>query len=291
MYKPIDKDGVLSEDLIPVDAEYYLRATPPKPFLMYEHRTRGVAAGGAGLITLASTNQDEHFHTFKFEDEQGMITEPRELQKIGVRHTQDEREWQGIKYDEWKDGCYLQEGTLHASTRRWGDNFNFKPIKVTDDSPEELVFKTYEAIIYRGRVIDALTGEPMPKVLVLVDHSYSRKDPSALTPQHWERLYMQAAEESATGPRDKKLYEYRDRVTVTDANGCYELVFMPGFTTQLWTFKAVEKGFVPKPADASQWEPNANGIVEVPTIELLNPEAMKATHLPVLVFEDPSVLP
>jgi hypothetical protein len=284
MYVPVEQDGKLVSSLVPPMVRYSLTVMPPK-FLNLRQYNGDFIAGKQATITLNAMKGDEYFHTFAFEYPKGAITNLEELKKITIALYRDQRKWLSLKYDDWKDGSYLPSGILRASTPRWGYPFSFEPIEMTADSPEGLVFGTAKKIIYKGKVVNGITDEPMPSVLVLNNDSYSRKAPSSLKPEQWEQLRTQAAEDLAAGPSDKKLYDYKNRVTLTDVNGCYQVLFMPGFNTRLGSFTALEEGFVAESIYVGYLKPNANGIVEVPTIKLL---FTGPRYFPALVFEDES---
>jgi hypothetical protein len=284
MYAPVAKDDKLATTLIPRTARYHLNITSPKPLNLRQYNGR-VVSGKEVSIKLTALHADEYFHTFAFEYAEGPVTDPEELAKINVELRREGRSRLTLKYDNIKGGTHLPLGTLYASTWRWGDRFNFKPLELTADSPEQLVLRPRRKIVYRGQVVNGLTGEPIPNVLVLADHEFMRKPLDSLKTEELEQLHTEAAEELSAGPADRRLYDYRTRVTLTDANGCYELVFMPGFRTRLWRFAALEEGFVGKSVHAGQLSPDEEGTVELPAIKLSPPGAK---YLPTLVFEDES---
>ena len=284
MYAPVAKDDRLTTTLIPRTARYHLNITPPKPLNLRQYNGR-IVSGKEVSIKLTALHADEYFHTFAFEYAEGPVTDPEELAKINVELRRDGKNWLTLSYDDIKAGTHLPLGKLYASTSRWGDRFNFKPLELIADSPEQLVLRPRREIVYRGQVVNGLTGEAMPNVLVLADHEFMRKPLDSLETEELEQLHTEAAEELSAGPGDRRLYDYRTRVTLTDANGCYELVFMPGFRTRLWQFAALEKGFVGKSVHAGQLSPDEEGIVELPAIKLSPPGP---EYLPTLVFEDES---
>jgi hypothetical protein len=289
MYMPVEENGELSRSLIPAGVQYDLSVVPPKSLNVHSyHEKTGVPAGGYRLITLASIRPDKHFHTFAFEDERGLITDPEELQRISVTLTRglDQRQWLKLEYAQWKDGFSLQEGILRAETRRWDQPFHFEPIELTSESPKELVFKAGEQIVYQGVVVEGGTGEPMANVLVLVKHSDPGEGFAGLTDEQLAALRARALRQEIEGLPDRTLYEYDDRVTLTDRNGRYQFVFRTGLKAHLDRFTALEKGYVAEETilDAI-YRPNRAGIVELPPIRLI-PE--KENYWPVFVFEDQS---
>jgi hypothetical protein len=284
VYTPLDSNAVPSE-LVPAGSQYLLSVAPPRALNLRACEGQVCTAGTQVTIVLTAMEGGEYFHTFAFEDANVPITDPAELKKITITLFRDNREWMNLNYDQWSQGAELLTGKLLASTTRWGNHFTFEPIELTPDSPENLVFRARSPIIYRGRVVNGQTGEPMPGVLVLVDHKYLSKDPSALKPDEWNLLRAQAVAEASKRPRDTALYERLNRVTLTDVTGSYEIVFMPGFDIGLWNFGALEKGYTIGQVSTSHPNPNAEGIVEVQTIKLF-PAETAPPYFPQFVFED-----
>jgi len=284
MYIPTEKDGVLSKDLTPPETQYNLSITPPKSSNLHQYHNPGVIVGSQIMITMTAMNPDKHFRTFTFMDGPDIITETEELQKINITFLRGlgERVWTRLKYDQWKDGYYLQEGKLRADVTRWNQHFSFKPIQLTSESPEELVFKAGELIIYEGTVVKGKTGQPMPDVLVLVKRNYPRDGFSELTDQQLQSLRARALSSYNEVPSGKELYECDDRVTLTDKNGRYQFVFKTGLSERLGLFVALEKGCVAEePVSGIAHRLNDDGIAELPAIKLL-----PSGYAPVFVFED-----
>ncbi len=288
IYTSLENGGQPSRELIPATSEYMLSVEPPRVLNLRTCERQLCTAGTQVTIVLTAMEASEYFHTFGFEDANGLITDPAELNEITITLFRDNRKWMSLKYDQWSQGATLLTGNLRASTTQARDGLTFEPIELTPDSPEQLVFRTRSPIIYRGRVINGETGEPMPSVLVLADHSYLSKDPSTFKPDDWNLLRAQAAEASKRPP-DRAFYEGLDKVTLTDATGSYEIIFVfgLGFDTGLWNFGALEKGYMTGRASIGYLKPNVEGVVEVPTIKLL-PATTAPPYLPEFVFEDES---
>lgn len=287
MYVPTERDGVLSRELIPADSQFALAIIPPKSLSMHEHHERGVVAGSQVLITLAPMNPDKHFHTFTFEDDRGVITDPQELKAISVTLMRDDgaKEWRRLTYDQWKDGCLLHEGQLRAETRRWNQQFRFKPIGLNSESPKKLVFRSGEPIIYEGVVVEGRTGKPMPGVLVLVKDSYPPEGLS-LTSEQLESFRAKVLAGGVTDSSRRRLYEHDERAALTDANGRYQLVFLTGLREDLGSFIAFEDGYVAEePVRHRRPMQDTDEIIELPAIRML---PVETEYLPALIFEDQS---
>lgn len=284
VYIPIEKEGVLSTELIPPAAQFHLSINPPISSNLHEYDNSGVVVGSELMITMAAMNPDENFHTFTFMDGQDVITDLQELEKIKVVvfRGSSQRLWRILKYDDFEDGCDLPEGILRAETRRWNQHFSFRPIEITAESPEELVFEASKQIIYEGTVVEGKTGQPMPNVLVLVKHIYPREGFSELTDKQLQLLRAKVLSSDFDSPTGKALYEFDDRVTLTDENGCYQFIFKTGLREYLDNFIALETGYVAEESVyGGRHRPNDDGITVLAPIKLLS-----SKFSPLFVFED-----
>jgi hypothetical protein len=228
----------------------------------------------------------EYFHTFSFEYAEGPVTSLDELKNIRLTLMRDDRPWRQLRYEQWKDGVALPQGELEATSTRWGEHFKFVDVLLTADSPTEIVVKAPKPIIYRGRVVDGGTGEPMPGVFVETYRTYSPADPPAQTDDWWRQLRDWAARET-DGGSPQLLYQAHNRATMTDANGVFQFTFIGGLgwsaaTNQFCaTVSDGRTGWIrPFPAF-----PRLDRVVDVGTIKLLRPED-KTHQFPTMIFHD-----
>lgn len=285
MYGPVVRDGVPSADLIPAGSVYDIVIEPDKSLNLRRHEG-GIIAGANPTIVLAAMQADEFFHRFTFEGHAGPITDPQELKGTVLTLHRDDRQWAELKYDQWKDGCSLPLGTLGAQTGRWGYSFMFKPIDLQADSPEEIVIKEYDPVVYRGKVIDGATGEPVPNVIVFAGPLYATYDPCSMPPQQWQELRSRAAEQASARFPARVFYENDRRVTVTDPNGEYEMVLVPGANHSFYAFTALQPGYPPVSANWTYERPDPDGIVQVAPLRLSPPAPPEVPYFPTLTFED-----
>lgn len=271
--------------LPPAGTQYFVEIEPPKASnLRGLERSRPVAmlAGSQHTFTLPRMDTQEFFHTFAFEYQEGPITSVEELKNVRLTLVRDGREWRRLTYEQWKDGCLLPLGVLGAATTRWGGSFGFPDTELTADSPTHLEIKAGPLTLYRGKVLDAATGGPLPRAFALSGHRYAREDPGSFTDDQWQQLRAAAAEQTDLSSR--AVYEWRDRVAMTDANGAYEMAFMPGLNSNLYTFTAVAPGYKRGPGYGGGGFPiSADGSVQVPPIRLSPRDGQG--YFPVFVFE------
>ena len=286
-YMPIEENGLISKKLLPAMAKYELSIEPPKSLHLYSD-LEWITAGTEKTIVLSAMDPNQYFHTFAFEDKNFPITD-QELNRIIITLYRDGREWTSLKYDNWKNGCYLTTGRLRASMSRWGEQYYFEPFELQADSPQEIAFKSADPIIYTGKVVNTVTGEAMPNVLVVMNPLDSKIDASSMQPEQWEILRNRLIQNPKGYPSSSELHNYWDRVVVTDANGCYQVTFIPCLRYMLGQFVAIERGYVAQPASVSYQNPNKEGIIQVPTITMTPPKLIKPKRQrPDFVFEDES---
>jgi hypothetical protein len=288
IYMPINEDGHLSRTLLPAMTEYHLSIVPPKGLHLFQS-DEVIIAGTQETIILNAMEPNEYFHTFAFEDGNTPIEE-NELATITIVLNRDGRPWISLKYDEWKHGCNLPSGILYAFMPRWQFQYYFEQIELTSDSPQEFVFKAGDPIVYKGKVVNGATAQPMPNVIVVIDPRICPTDASSMQPQEWESVRNGLIAKPNGGPSKSPFHNYYDRIIVTDANGCYQVTFMPGFARRLGRFVALERGYnMTMPAYVSHLNPNAQGIIQIQTITLTPstpPEPKR--QKPTFVFENES---
>jgi hypothetical protein len=286
LYQPILKDGALADSLIPAGSLYQVRIEPSTSLnlRLYEGN---IVAGAKATITLSAMQADEFFHTFAFEGQTGSITDPQELKQITLTLSRDDRPWRELTYDQWKNGCSLPTGSLMATTQRWSYPFRFKPVDLRADSPPEIVIREHDPITYRGQVVDGATGEPIPNVLVFIGYPHAGLDPCSITPQQWQELRTRATEQASAQFPSKIFYEREDRLTVTDANGEYEVTFLPGLSPTLSAFAAIQPGYALSSTSMPSYiRPDADGIVQMPPLRMAPPTSAAPAYFPTFTVED-----
>jgi len=227
-YLPVDIETERIGWLVPPNATYLLRILPPgQPG--FEARTARVSNTKEETIVLE--RGERYFHTFAFEDENGLITDRLMLYQAHIRISRPDDPDIFLAYDDFKNGGMFPAGTYRAWMPRKGmdADYIFEPIEVTADSPEKLVFKPPAADkVYYGRVVDGITGEPIEGAFV-VDciGSSSGRNLSMLTDEQWAALDELPSE---VARRDKDYSKILDSICYifsklvrTDSDGRFEL--------------------------------------------------------------------
>ena len=133
--------------------------------------------------------QSKYFHTFSFEDANRPITDVNWLKKVRVMIDIGWRNSLSLKYDQWKEGGMFPLGTYRLAPQETKP-LVFKPIEVTADSPELLVFQAHDGFVYYGRVVHGITGLPIAGAIVMAGgHTTSTMDCSIITPAQWQAIH------------------------------------------------------------------------------------------------------
>lgn len=196
---------------IPAASSYSVQVTPPKDSRLGSYSGK-VAIGTESRIFLKCGTLK--FRRFVFERNGREVTNVEILKKIHVRASSE----QVYYYGDWKDGGYFPAGIYKAA--KFGD------VAVTADSGELVVFRESkgEQTTYGGRVVNAVTGEPMAGIIVCAGYSYD--DPSQITAEQWQAIRAiegrLSGDEKALGPL-KGIFSRFCKATRTDDEGWYEL--------------------------------------------------------------------
>jgi hypothetical protein len=301
MYLPTDKYD--KGRLIPKNASYSVRIEAPRGF--------GLVPFVGEVINSAEQiiKMDEYgyFHTFIFEDEKGIVTDPDKLNKTHIEISSPEKGEVDYDYVELKNGGYFPLGRYRAWTNY---GVKYKPIEVTKDSPEQLVFSLPASITYTGRVVHGITGAPMEGAFVIAltgypIAGYGGNNLSHITDEQWDMLYIL---EESFFIEDKVLTEMRipggfaknpgresdedeylkifeplanifhfEKGARTDKNGKFRISFLPGEVFN--SFVAFAKDYLAVERLKYGLEANPNRVAEVPTMPLYPAATVKARIL------------
>ncbi|MEM7394708.1 MAG: hypothetical protein AAF492_20435, partial [Verrucomicrobiota bacterium] len=123
-------------------------------------------------------------------------------------------------------GGKLVEGSYWARYRA----LDYLSVTVQPGSPETLIFRLPPQLIYRGKVVDGPSGEPIAGGFVIAMSSVGRNNLALLNDTDWEQL---ATLPSGTSPDDAGLKQLRTfygfkAFARTETDGTYELRPTPG---------------------------------------------------------------
>ncbi|HUT44954.1 MAG TPA: carboxypeptidase-like regulatory domain-containing protein, partial [Sedimentisphaerales bacterium] len=248
--------------LVPPKSQYNVRIEAPKKLGLLPY-VKPIENGREALIFLES---DGRFRTFIFEDANGPMTDPRNLQYISLTINRPDGSRVSLGYDDFKDGGFFQPGEYHA-VRLGMENFDFEPLTVNEQSPDELIFRLPEDILYYGQIIHGLTGEPMAGAFVIGFSSKSRGNLSMITDEQWQALQTLPADPSLTDPAVKPILEIYGvkKIVRTDERGRFEMSFRPG---EIYGFIAFEENYLGLMHRRHALIPDENRQAEIPVMKL-----------------------
>ncbi len=194
-----------------------------------------------------------HFHTFTFENQNGTITDPGLLRKIQIEILRPDKQRLRLEYSLFHEGMKLPPGTYRAFTAEQ-DSRTFHAIQVDDDSPEQLVFRMQQDVLYRGRTVHALTGEPVPFALVMagqyrpgVPHMNprDRMDAAIVTEQQWQAIHELRAEPLPAHPALDPLRRFSNPTKVIRADADGRFAFAAEGQSNFDEVWAIQENFLP----------------------------------------------
>ena len=256
--------------LIPPKSRYHVRIEAPKEMRLLPY-TGQIENGMETTVVMESAG---NFHTFTFVDEYGIIDEPAGLEKVYLTIERGEKSKLTLGYSDWKEREVFPNGTYSAeliSSWRPGTNhgrIKFEPVEITNDSPEEIVFKVSDAVTYFGRVVHGITGEPFAGAYVITMGSISSKRLEDITPDEWAAIGELGDDISVKDPvvsPIRKAYGFGE-IAITDIDGYYTIVTRPG--KDFYTFLAFEENFIPVSKRMYPPKPGASTEVTVATLKL-----------------------
>jgi hypothetical protein len=244
-YMPNENHDRERGELIPVNSSYHLTITVPHEQHLFPM---------AGMYSNLEANsiplhRAMRFHRFRFQRADGeWIEDPRELQNIAIVFAGDELENNArVPLDQSvvAKGRFLLPGTYTATSLLGGSSVQFQPIAVTHESPEELVFRLPPAVVFRGRVVHGVTGEPVDGAFVMGFSSTARSNLALIASDDWSRLRAVELPPNPDDPAVKLLREHYgvEGLVHTDEDGRFEITQEPD--EEFYGLMAFEEDFVP----------------------------------------------
>jgi hypothetical protein len=213
-----------------------------------------------------------YFHTFAFEDADGRIADAKVLERFELTVSNAAMDTIKFEYGQFEAGRVLPTGTYWVSD--WRRDYEFEPMEVTAESPEELVFRTkhdFETVTYVGRVVHGITGKPMEGAFVIAEPALNimrERNLSEIRPAEWDLLYGLAVNPSADDPALKSLGNTftSTRIVRTNSRGQYRVVSEPKRTINYLAM--FEKDFLGVRLYTHGYEPSKDGRVQIPVVPL-----------------------
>lgn len=206
----------------------------------------------------------EKARAFKYEAAGGGFQDRQKLGLLSLYYARDARSERHRLPERYRTGGRVAPGIYTAQL----DRIEFRPITVTADSPDELVFKLPPPVTYSGRAIDGATGKPLAGVFVIGMNGTGQYALSRLETEQWQKLSA-----LPTNPRKddpaltpvREMYTF-ELVTRTDDQGRFELV-QPPEMGQTYGLVFFAKDRLPLVHRLYDTKPNAEGratVADVP---------------------------
>jgi len=228
-------------------------------------------------------NEYGRFHTFVFQENGVPITEPEKLEELEVWIEREGRPTIRYTYYGLAGGRYVPNGIYRADyIQGYKKKYEFEPVDVNDDSPEELVFEIKKSLKYVGTVVDAVTGEPMPDVILITAAKEFSDSSNAgrLTDEQWEQLISGEEYNRAKKTVFHQLFGIFscDQIAITDEQGRFTIHSDFGHTIPM--VRAFKKNYLDIRQSTASLKPDSNGVVTVPDIPMFR--AAKVILRPVI---------
>ncbi len=264
-YLPNRKGREDRGELIPPKSKYDVRIEAPRALGLLPY-VEPIENGREVRIVL---ERGDRLRRFRFEDQNGRITDPPKLEAITVSLRRPDRLSLSLRYDDWKDGMLLPPGTYDAAMYTVHGECRFEPVELTRESPKEVVFKLPAGVTYYGRIVHGITGKPMPGAFVLAMSAVaSDLRLWDLTAEQWDALHGLAGDPPANDAALdvlRKAYGFIKLVR-TDAAGSYGIALEPNET--FYGFVAFERDYLAVMHRKHEIKPGPDHFAEVPTIKL-----------------------
>lgn len=221
---------------VPPKGLYQLKITPPAAQRLPP--MSGFYPNGEKLsITL---EMQGNFHTIAFNTAKGPITDEGLLNDIRLTVTKNDGTRITLAHDYWRNGALLPEGRYEARIR---DRL-FAPLKITQESPEAIVFQEEPNKCFTGRVVHGITGAPMRSVFVLESTTSGSAHFSDLTELQWQALHGLGRRTSHQHVAVKPLLPIRKfkHLLRTDENGQFQMTRTP---KNFYQFLVFDKNYLP----------------------------------------------
>ncbi len=220
--------------LIPENSKYNLEVRVPHDPTLFP-LVEDVGNSKPSIICLKRATLK---HRFEFESpEGGLIEDAERLKWITLTYRQPANgPAGGVGYDIKLDHKLLSDGGLllagdylaiYRDSR--GRAIEWQALSVDKDSPEKLRFKIPPPVVYRGRVLDGVTGKPMAGAFVGGWNATSHNNMALITPAEWTAMEKLSAEPAIHDPALKPLLALYGFLAIvrTDDDGRFKLIQTP----------------------------------------------------------------
>ena len=245
----------------PLLTEYQLRVDAPKSLELPPYTGLHKNGQEAKIII----KQNGYFHTFAFEDINGLITDKNLLRRITLVVIQPDDNRLDLRGDFLTEGGYVSLGKYKPYVSH---GMLFETFEITEESPRHIVFREEPGKIFRGRVAHGISGQPLAGAFVIGISAIGSKRIDEITPEQWDILHRQPEGTSSSNDEVARIirpmYDF-DFFTRTDASGRFEVQRR---AQKFYSFLAFEENFLPFTYRVNSSGVPGNDIIDVPDIKL-----------------------
>jgi hypothetical protein len=271
--------------LVPQGVKYFLSVEAPEDLKLPNYY--GTVPSGQESTIVMGPKLLEH-REFIFEDEFGPVTDPNMLRLVRFEYIgEGSHRGRGL-FSEWLQRAEFEQGTYYTTAIWNGKYYTFEPLKLTDESPEKVVFKPAKIEpadkIYRGQVIHGVTGQPIADAIVMRQPDISDFNLVGQDMLVVEDMLQIGPEFELDDPIFEMLKEdFKSRmISITDAGGNFQLVLSKEKRPRGNPIIAVKKDFLGAkqqldftgrgdaniPILQDWFVPDRNGYVTLPPLKL-----------------------
>jgi hypothetical protein len=217
--------------LIPAHSQYHLQINALGPQDLLPENTT-ISNDEPAIIKMRSGIA---FHRFEFVvDDSNSIPDLSSVYVLYTLPNQD-RPRHTVPTRTIEEGGVIPLGTYYATARdNRGRELGLAPLKVTNESPEVLLFEPSPGQVYEGQVLHGITGQPVSGALVFCySGTRSHSGLSSLTDDQWAVLNQCDQDEASRHAAYQYLGQFYtiQSLVPTDDQGHYSLRLKTGETT------------------------------------------------------------
>ena len=209
----------------------------------------------------------ERFHRFVFLDSDGQPLASAEAERLTLYFTREGlKRWARLPANYSVERVKLAPGRYSVNPYGTG----LPEIEVTEDSPEELVYRFPPPTTFVGRVVDGVTGKPLAGAFVMPGMPVMRPGEvmfglAMLTEENWKAFHALPAAPNAETPRQIGDVQIQAPIVRTDAEGKYSIT---GQASWFWTLTVFDEDLLPFFIQTKELKADEHGRAALPDAPL-----------------------
>ena len=260
LYLPNDNRDRSRGDIIPPNSRYHATITKPDDDSYFP--VTGMFSNTEPVRI--EIPKPTRLHRFRFEAaKENWLEQPEHWMNLTVQRVDANR--QSVRLDPRSlfRGRRVLEGTYIATFYNNGGAIRFEPLKINQDSPDDLIFRLPKAITYYGRVVHGMTGAAVPNAIVIGWNGTVRNNLALLSEDDWKLLDKTPSNPPLDHPAIKLLNKFYgiQGLVRADRDGRFEFVKQPD--RDCYGLMAFDQNSVPFMVRIGSLKPDANQRIDV----------------------------